>query len=383
MTAVVRFHFDNTVPIVVGDLLISSSRSANELPRLPTLDLRTHRIKGVATSYPEGVRQKLSIIGSNLAIGWAGKYDEAQSALEHLYHIDRNGDMSFEYLDNHLSSLGDNAPGFVGFLFDGNGYHQFGYRYERLDTSEVGQIGFLGTGSAHLQRVVGQVCCPSALEPFSPSALELMPSSDPSQVTATHKAVAAALAVSGVLLTEELSRGTDDLRSYGAGYEIIYAEQSGFRKLDDVTFALWTADIRQLKQVAVSKGPLHVCKYSYINDLLVIRSLATDPGQKPGSYRHSTDYVGPVYRSYTQDEVDTALASPLPSFNSKWLCNYFVVGGLQRPLVLSLVNCRSSTSPKYLQFDDFGGGTQIAVHQGFMQSVADHIHARYKLESAS
>jgi hypothetical protein len=362
MTLVARFNLQNQVPVVVGDMLVSTPCAAGLVKSLPTFAETAGMFPKEAEDFPSGLEQKVVIIGDNLVIGWAGFVDDAKSAITHLYHVEQAGDLNFDYLDNYLRHAGERA-GFVGFLRDGPGFHSFGYRYQFANTQNLGKLGLLGTGTTKVAARLKQfenLPLPEAIKPAG------------KQPTLGDRAASIAISTAGTLLLEEIATAESLRNAFGGGYEIATLQPSGFRKIDSVTYAFWRGRVVSETEARLSHVPIHICTYGYSGDVLTIRSLSTEGGCK-----HWFAHVPPLYRALAADE---RAGLRLPELNSKWLCNFIWVecpAGYRGSLH---VNCRSTDRRRRMYLDELAEGLGMGIEQSFVQQLTLDMLNGYRTE---
>lgn len=66
------------MPVMIGDLLVTSETTGQEVEQLPTLGnlffLKRHPDE---FKYISGFSQKIAMINDNMAVGWSGRYEAA------------------------------------------------------------------------------------------------------------------------------------------------------------------------------------------------------------------------------------------------------------------------------------------------------------------
>lgn len=255
-----------------------------------------------------GLRQKLALIGDNLAVGWAGHRVAAQTVVKEMIEQNRYTPFTLStlvsYLDN-LPKVGINEDfALVGWLKEGSRVQGFGFRSLEFRSDKFGKVGLLGSGAKDLR-----------------DYLTAYPDSPEWNTSHPWQSFSTGLLLGGFLLRVEMKNLSSLHQYYGAGYEIVGMEQGSFRKLDNVTFAFWEASLRG-KRVTFTLQP-RILKYSYRGDLLLIRSLTIDHplGSANAVATSRVDAIAPIHRVITDEEGNV---SP-PEMNSQILCNYFLI----------------------------------------------------------
>jgi|RhiMethySRZTD1v2_1073278.scaffolds.fasta_scaffold01336_19 hypothetical protein len=309
MTIVARLTI-NDFPLLVGDVLLSAPETPGRTVRVPTVGDITQVFPEGSGFMPSGLRQKIAVIGDNLVIGWSGSRIAAKTVIQELITRNKHEQFSNDSLMKHLNSLdetsGAQKVGFVGFIKDARGIAQFGFRYLDLQTASFGRMGLLGTGSGHFEEVIQSLT--SFPQPSRP-------------INDLERALGHGLICSGVLLSAEIVTRESLLHFFGGGYEVASLIKGQFKKLDNITYLFWHGEI-SANGIGVN---LHqVCKYSYANDLLLIRAATLSAFSKESrlTIKQSIDVVPPIYRDAIAEELSSV---PRPTFDSTWLCSYYLV----------------------------------------------------------
>lgn len=356
MTAVVRLNFEDRVPILIGDVLLSRPKNAGTSSfHLPTIEsTKRLRLPDETRAAPSGVAQKLSII-DKLAIGWSGNLVEAKGIITHFYDIRSTGLLTIDYVRKHIQTA-DKETGFVGFMIDGPSLHWFGHNCDGFETDNLGQVAYLGSGAGDLIRGLGQyrkVVNVSGV-PDDPFA----------------KAISLSLALTGQLLQAEVATGSSLVNhAYGGGYEIVLPSSTGFQKSKDITYAFWRAKVE--KDVKISRLPERVCVYGYNDDVLSIRSFS--PEMEP--LEQSCQHISPIYRHITDDEFKRLKVQQV---NNQLICNHFWVENSGPPEIFTQLEARQNQEEQVLLFEEENGKFTIKVRHDFIESVRRAIAERFK-----
>ena len=81
---------------------------------------------------------------------------------------------------------------------------------------------------------------------------------------------------------------------YGGGYEIATVLNQKFAKVDDITYLFWQASVDGKGGVRISRLPLKACRYSYHNDILLIRSAKFEDKGDMRAFEQQLLAVSPV-----------------------------------------------------------------------------------------
>jgi hypothetical protein len=164
---------------------------------------------------------------------------------------------------------------------------------------------------------------------------------------------------------------------YGGGYEIATVLDQKFAKLNDVTYLFWRAD-RDSKGVRIGRLPVRACRYSYHNDMLVIRSAKFEDKGEERAIEQNLFYVSPVYREPHPGEL--ASITP-PSLNARFLCNYFLVPVPPNEIAILGMLCSKETADekKWVTFTETPTEVMAAVEVEFITAVAKEIAKNNRL----
>lgn len=349
--------------MLLADLLLSGPPLPGVTASIPTVDDLSAAFPPGSPVVPRELCQKIAVVSENLVVGWAGDYDTARDVIGELRRLDVAQRFTNELLQQHLDGIDKSvwwesghpeSIGLVGFIRDpDNRIAWFGRSAIGLQTQQFGKVGLLGSGLDDLERFF--------LQP--PNLRE----ADSISMNALQQSIGFGLSVGGSLLRVELESPASLQKFYGGGYEIAISEQGKFKKLDDVTYVFWwvEADGSNLRGGLV---PSRAFRYSYKDDLLRIRSIAFVPDGTRTIAREQMFLVPPVYRDVGADEqTDTAR----PPFNSRWLCNYFLVHFGDGRLAVCAKIAHQPQVKRWLQFEDFDGGVRVSVSQEFLKEIGE------------
>jgi len=358
MTAVMRFAFEKKYPIIFGDLLLSGPKSNKEV-HIPTSKDIVDLFPNGSERVPVGLKQKIVIISDNLVIGWSGNYLTAKDIMQDLYLRSKDKPFTKNSIDKYFSNLYQSAweqdVSFLGFIKDEKGIANIGYRYLPLMTKSHGKIGFVGTGSRTLDKLLHQITQEPKVLNGNPNILEF--------------AVSYTLSLTGVLLTNELSTQNSLRNFFGGGYEIASFVEGKFQKVDNVSYLFWSAR-KTGDEIFISNTPLYLINFSYIDDILTIRSVSFDNSNTNMSIEQSGYGVLPMYRAVPKSELDSL---ELPDLNMKWHCNYFLVTPPSGEIeIFARIDYRAKID-RCVKFIEDGDKVIVAVEKEFIKNVAESI----------
>ena len=188
-------------------------------------------------------------------------------------------------------------------------------------------------------------------------------------MNALERSVGFGLHMSGSLLSIEFANSASLKKFYGGGYEIAVSEMGKFKKIDDVTYAFWWAQVDG-PNLRGGEVPSRAFRYWYKDDLLCIRSVAIDNSGPQARGRDQLLLVPPVFRDVRADEVaDTTR----PTLNARWLCNYCLVsfangqGG-----ILTKIDYKAD-GQQLVRFEDVEGGVNVSASPEFLEDMGQRI----------
>lgn len=96
MTAVARLTINN-FPVLIGDLLLSNEELDKKVIHLPTVGSHTIVFPTGSGFTISGLRQKLTVIGDNLTVGWAGNRLAAKAIVKELIEINQSSPSPYQH----------------------------------------------------------------------------------------------------------------------------------------------------------------------------------------------------------------------------------------------------------------------------------------------
>ena len=311
MTVVARLSV-NQYPLLIGDLLLSGEEEEGApVIHVPTVGPHTGVFPSGAGFSISDLRQKITVVGDNLAVAWAGNRLAAQSIIKEIIEINSTSSFTFNELAKYLENLPpveiNRQVSFVGWVKEGGRVRGFGFRSSEYESDKFGKVGLCGTGAEDVKEY---------LEDFP----EITQGEKDNPL---WKAYSTGLLLSGFLLRVEMATHSSLLQYYGGGYELLSLQGGKFQKLDDITFIFWEAHVNG-KRVTFTLQP-RMFKYSYQGDALVISTATLDDlngGRVGVAVRRTINVVSPIYREISTEEARTYV---IPDMNSKIICNYFLL----------------------------------------------------------
>lgn len=294
-------------PTLVGDLL-TSSMSGPPIPDLPMAGSR--QITATAGAFrPSGLRQKLSVISPNLALGWAGSEIVAsvvfKEARQHFCDAPLTGDDFFEFFER-LDLPEKNQVALVGLSNDSKKVHRFHLGAEVIEDPRLGRIYVGGSGRDHFLSLAKDV--------------DFVGSSG--SLNSLETAITKTLGLTGHALVREIDEGRNLEHFYGAGFEAITSssDQGGtiaFRKIGSVSYVFW-----RYRDKILSLVPL-LFNSQYLDDYLLITRLVLNENDEVLSKRYGKRVMRHVISPVTKREA-LELPPILPELQPFYLVSFIV-----------------------------------------------------------
>jgi hypothetical protein len=361
MTLVANFEIKG-YPVFISDVLISSPDDTSAA-RVPT-------IGPIAKIFPEGsgyvptdLRQKTAIIGSNVLVGWSGSALSARTYCTKLREVGHLEPLTLEKILRLTDELTKQSIipelSVLGLVRDPNSSKVEPFDippYQSVESDAHGTIRVIGSGSDWFGAFLG-ISTPE--EPHGPEA-------NPTSVSLAGQAIA------GACLGLEVENGFSLLEYFGGGYEVATLWPDGFKKLSGITTLVWCG---QNFEPPVEFGLSHVSSWSYLEDFLrvqVWRSEVESKSTGDGSGRLTQMepfLIEPVFRTSRRP---AASAVSLTAFNSRIICNYFIIGEQGKRQCKAHIEFYEYGSPNIEFFDD-AGSLGVRYNRAWMQNILNSI----------
>lgn len=364
MTVIAAFNVQGC-PIVFGDLLTTAeTESGDRMVAVPAVGDVRDFFEGSGWTIT-GLAQKVVIISQSCVVAWAGSWIAAKLVISQLRKIASDttltADNVLSFLQQH-PDLKQHPISLMGWVREDRGLKPFWYHAEDVfDGGKLGVVSTAGTG-AHALREFAEIVRQS---PFKSTG----------RVNAGATAVSTALSLAGVLLRAELHGGdaAPTLRCmFGGGYEIASYLNGEFRKVGDLTFVVWEAQIGN-EGVKISLPQLLI-KQQYLHDVLLLRSARVkENGGHPEIFDEQYHAVLPMY------EISNAiLAEDLinVSLQSRLLCHCFLVHSSNEVEIYVRVQHCAPSSELTMTIEDSSGKVVLGFNNAFLQEVAKELIER-------
>ena len=362
MTVVATFAISG-YPVVFGDLLMTGP-SANEVRTVAVpAQGEVQEFFGDSGWSVLGLKQKVTLLADNCVVAWAGSLLGARIAISGLRELAKTGVLTCESILRHLqadSDLSKHPASFVGMVAESGRLHQFRFNAEHFDSTTLGHVFLSGSGSA-------------AIHEFS-KVLASMESRSTGSANAAVTCVAKTMMLGGMLLQAEFRGGlaATTLRNmFGGGYEIAFFSDGRMRKLEEVSYLFWEAEIAP-DEVRVSPPQL-VVKQRYIGDYLLIRSARIEASAKQLRVENEQRHViCPMYDAPSLDVPMEELRTI--SLQSNLLCHcILVLQAGQQTGIYTMVQRYSPESEVTITFEDKDDQVVIGFRSDTMTQIAQSL----------
>jgi hypothetical protein len=213
--------------------------------------------------------------------------------------------------------------------------------------------------------------CGSGIEALERFLTDFPPLPEPTRaINLNEHCTSIGLMLTGTFLQVEWATHETLKHLYGGGYEIATLYGDGFRKVDDITYLFWTAELTE-NPTGVKVVPRRAFRYAYCGDLLRIRSVTLIPTRQGFSGSDTLFAVPPIYRDLTADEDRDVTR---PAFDTTWLCNYFLVhSGATIKVITCAIDYRYTDRKRLVNFTEIPNGIALNVHGQFLHREGERI----------
>lgn len=326
MTVVAAFKAFET-PLLVADMLLTAESNIQGDSFLPTAPGAAATLPNEIQAKVAGTRKKLHLFGGQLAVAWSGSWLAASSILQALKENsvtnipDQDSLVSFltkqtEWADDQISVV---LTGWLGKP------EPTCFRWNSAWPQEVffDDRFFDGSGDEIFEALLDE---------------KVMAGTGALLQSSVERAIYAALAKVGKLVSHEVFTG-ETLRSrFGYCYEIAYYDGAEFRYLDEVTYLSWLVRISDTEPRYQAQPAPAIVKYKNLGEYSAVQTVRLDTRPTVQTF---FEVVTPAYS--TMPEIDPAKIGPLPA-NSNIFCNVLQINSPTYNGVAALVNHASDKS---------------------------------------
>ena len=364
MTLIVAVALD-TYPVVFGDLLISGPEQPGPAPTIPLVGEVTNVFPAGSDWSILGLNQKVVLLGDNCVIAWAGNIEFARTVIRELRAMASNAPLSLPIIETYLGQLDPTVRdevSFIGWVRDGELFHQFWYRAAIAKSAMFGQVSAGGSGAIDFVTLAAEISGGAWNAPGR-------------ALTGLERAISSMLSATSLLLQAELSSQNNLLHYFGGGYEIATFIGDKFAKVGDIAFVFWMANVTD-GQVALS-GPWFVIKQDYAGEFLLLHVLRMRPGEintDPPMVEEDKDVISPFGST-----VDAAHATSIswPGMEATFTCHVVLVHLPKSIAVVNRIDYSESRTPKSIRFSFEDSHISFEVNQQFCKELTQSIRAGF------
>jgi hypothetical protein len=379
MTVILGFKV-NTLPVLIGDVVISGDEQPDVETVIPT----------VGTSraiFPEGsgytitdLKQKVNIISENLMIAWAGSYSAAKYVISELKRLNEHQEFSQDFIHTFFSeevsqNIGQQEVAFIGCIYNSNHFTFFHYSYgveiKKLNHPRYGEMLVCGVGVDDVQAIL--------------QAIERQSTRD--DLNQFHNIVIETLPLYGYLIARDEQ---SLLNFFGGGYEIATFPNNKFSKVSDYSFFYWFSHEDQNGKLDLVT---QAYKTVYSDDILLIYSIQikqikTANGSDGFGIVFPIDKIViypilPIYSNMTEEQVIEQIRERIPILESSLNCDFIFVVNMQleKPLnlkrVIPIPTHYTDSQNSHIKFDMTHDVIQLKVENSWLDEIKASLLVSY------
>lgn len=364
MTLIAAVGLD-TYPVVFGDLLISGAEQPSAGANVALVGRATNVFPSGSAEPALGLDQKVVLLGDHCVIAWAGNVEFARALITELRAFAANAPLSLPVIETCLSELDPIARDqvtFIGWVKDGEVFHQFWYRAAIAESAMFGQVRAGGSGAMDFVTLAAQISGGTWNAPGR-------------SLTGLERAISSMLSATSLLLQAELSGQSNLLHYFGGGYEIATFIGDKFAKLGDIAFVFWMAHVTD-GQVGLS-GPWFVLKQDYAGESLLLHMLLMRPGEiitDPPIVEEHRNVIPPF-----GDTVDATHATGIswPGMEATFTCHVVLVHLPKSIAVFNRIDYSESRAPKSIRFSLEASHISFEINPQFAEELTQSIRAGF------
>jgi hypothetical protein len=358
MTVIAAFNVQGC-PILFGDLLLTAEADPDHrMVAVPALGDVRDFFEGSGWTV-SGLAQKVVLVSASCVVAWAGSWIAAKLVVSQLREMAGDkvltADFILSFLQQH-PDLQQHPISLIGYVREERGIKPFWYHANDVfDGGKLGVVSAAGTG-AHVLRDFAEVV---ALSPFATTG----------QVGTGEMAVSTALFLAGFLLRAELHGGdaAPTLRCmFGGGYEVASYLNGEFRKVGELTFVVWEAQV--VDDVVKISLPQLLLKQQYLHDVLLLRSARIkENGGHLEVFDEQCHAVLPMYEVSQKILAEDLLKV---SLQSRLLCHCFLVRNDKDVWIYTRMQRCAPNSELTMTMEDTAGTIVMGFNNAFLQEIA-------------
>lgn len=334
MTVIASLNVNN-VPLLIGDILISNEITGNNPLAIPTIGSISKSPVSGSGFEPVNLRQKISILGDNIAIAWAGSMAHAATVIAELDSENKIKPFNEFSFAAHLLKMKKEGEleqiSLIAYIATYGRAKFIPYNVDSINTDKNGLVFIKGGCRNYLEGLV---------------KAERLPKISCGQMNNLDIGASFLLAFNSTYLHKEIIDQENLLFFYGGGYEGVVFMGSKFTKIGDVTYVFWRdGEDQGEKQLGLRR----IIKQFYHKDILcyfVIEPSESDNMDVVNTYKIA---VPPVHRHVRDDEYKKI---EFPGVNSMYTCHNisFKVSD-QLSTLVPLLQCEQVVSNRWMKID--------------------------------
>jgi hypothetical protein len=359
MTAIAAIRIEG-MPVLTGDLLLSSDSAPASMVNLPSLGEIPSRLPVNAVRYASGLRQKICIVNNDLAVAWSGKHGEAAKVLTSARQHFESTPVSNESLQSffeHYARMRGSFPSSLALLC---AFHELKKGLNTLPVQALGKSHVLAFQSPRFGwcELAGSGRDDIKRQLLAEHEYELVYG----QANVLAIALSEAVSLGNRLLVTELTTGGATISmGFGGGYEACIYLNGRFTKVSGILNLYWLYHESGGKRFELLRP---IIKMSYIDDILIIQRIDINAKDAVNITKY---IVEPAERNLTSFERATALTD----WEASFVANTVVAGDTKGPVhFCTQVDVRDPPPVRIHQWQD---NISITMDNDWLQSSLTRI----------
>ncbi len=360
----------NYCPIILGDLLISNNDSKEQLITLPTIGKISKQDFSRCSYSPCGFSQKINLLSPKLALGWAGSKIHAKTFMDELITLGVHDDPSHQAINDIYNNIvtNPNDLSIIGIYRNNSEIRIFDFNAWPTDSNSNFEY-FKSAGSGY-----GTLLDITEINDFNLNVTS-------GKINKLEIGIATAVNIITALLSEELLTQSSIQNLFGAGYELVHPYKSILKKFDDLTYLFWSIEEFEINNWRLQSSPFLVSKYSYHNDILVIRAMHIKQNDNINSCKIEKDelhIVSPIYGTFNADKL---IGFAPQTLNSKMICNVFLYKTVNNEVgTFAEFGKYNTESPPVIFKNEFTKNEGIDINTNFIKKVLLKFNSKFLKE---
>lgn len=348
-------------PILMGDLLVSSSDNSAKEICLPTIGKisNSHLSNGIYR--PTKLCQKVNLLGPKLAIAWAGTMSYAKDFMQNIIAKKLHNNPERDALRDTFAKIGDHEKLSVICLYrNGKEICMFDFNASRIEPLIKGFEWFKAAGSGY-----------DALLDIASNLESNTTSGHPNKL---EEGITSAVGIAIGLISDEIRTGFTLQNLFGAGYEILHPLGRDLTKLCYLTYLFWSVEEEAQGVWKLQPFPFLASKYTYHGDILIIRSVRLSSNIVVNSCKIDSDELHAISPIYRIVDIKELVGYTPSSLNSKMMCNVFLYKNYSgREGAFATFGYYTTQPPPVKWTNEFKSNEGVDINMEFVQSSISKI----------